>query len=350
MVDEHPLHLFAKAGYDSPSFDDDEEEVADFDDDYDTQWGESPGPMSPPAQFEDEEVQVKQEPRDVGGFLDAWEDFENAHSRYAQAVQTSKMASDTAKFIDVITQVAAVTALDDDVRLKIEEPSVSLWSWDSHDGSTQDGNVLNIKQEEQDLELPLSPLLSSPVTPFFQLPTPSTIYDSPVLESQPAALYYSEPSWQDAELLGPDSVKLKDLDDGAWRVGNSGQDRKSCSDTHNFGHDSSPVSAPPLQPIVSRLAGASQPVQTSILDPDAPCAGDKQTVSVVPLTERHDMTVISHSANTSPSQPKLEDGDGMSEMQESVVVRTCQPCYPAICARELEGVSTPDCLAAKVWI
>ena len=307
------------SGYDSPSFDEDEDDF----DDYDTQWGESPGPMSPPAQFEDDEVHVKQEPQDVGGFLDAWESLESD-------------ATDL-KVINVITQAAAGGHIsDEDVQFKHEEEDFDLSRWtplrDSDDLINPfDRDLLDIKQEEEDVVIPpleytsMSPL-SSPVTPYSTLPTPSTPDDdgSPVVDSYLSHRRYTEPLWRDAVLLGPDSVQLKDLDDGIWQVGAA---RKSCPNVLASAGHSTPQSAD------SHDTGSKSPTEA------APGCGASTAASQV----HRPSPIQGCSADEQPrsagsvDQSTAEDNSSTSGVQGPVVVRTCEPCEPAISATELEG-------------
>lgn len=320
IVDSTPS-IPASSGYDSPSFDEDE---VDFDD-YDTQWGESPGPMSPPAQFEDEEVRVKHEPQDVSGFLDAWESLESSVAEL--------------KVIDIITQAAAAARHDDDtIMLKREEEEFDLANWnpvgDTDDlVSPFDQNILHIKQEEEDVVIPplkyasMSPS-TSPVTPYSTLPSPSSSYNSPVTESYLSQRRYTEPLWRDAILLGPDSVKLKDLDDGIWQVGSVRQDRKSCPDVLDSVPCSSAASPSPQSP-ESRKPGTDLPVEASSNCGTLVSASQEPSTSSIlgcNTVDKH------HSPEVVPSStPKISDE------QEPVMVRTCEPCVPAICATELEG-------------
>lgn len=311
--------------YDSPSFEDDD---LDLDlDDYDTQWGESPGPMSPPAQYEDEDVQVKQEPQDVSGFLDAWESLE---SNVAEL-----------KVIDIITQAAAAAALDDDIKPKREEVEfdwAAIPDFDSDAFGCPSDSMLPIKQEEEDgvippLEYtPMSPL-SSPVTPYSALPSPMNPCDSPVVETFLMHRRYTEPVWQDAVLLGPDSVKLKDLDDGDWQVGIARQDRKSCPDVLNASRDSSsdPVSSPCSED--PRPQDARAAVQASVEQRATPFVPS----SPAPSASCSNAERPSHSADSASPSRTVEDLYSVPAPEEPVLVRTCEPCVPAICATALEG-------------
>lgn len=321
MEDADSPSLDPTSGYDSPSFDEDEDDF----DDYDTQWGDSPGPMSPPAQFEDDDVQVKQEPRDVGGFLDAWESLEGN-------------ATDL-KVLSIITQVAAgAHPIDEPIRFKREEEDFDLSRWDPMADTDDlmnpfDRDLLRIKQEEEDVVIPpleytpASPLLS-PMTPYSALPTPSTPDDddSPVVESYISHRRYTEPLWRDAVLLGPDSVQLKDLDDGIWQVGAT---RKSCPDIL------APVDRPPPPPpppsTDSHDTGAKSPTEAASSQDSSTAAPQVPRPSPIPGRSADDQSRSAGAVEQSTAE------ESTSGAQEPVVVRTCEPCEPAISATELEG-------------
>ncbi|KAI0670549.1 hypothetical protein C8Q78DRAFT_975828 [Trametes maxima] len=167
---------------------------ADVDADAETQW-DSPGPRSPSVQVEDDVV-VKQEPTDVRGLLDAWEDLESR-------------ATDL-KVIDVVAQAAAAER-----QMEGEAASDELlkWTWPN----SQAENTEHIKEEDVepnlffDREFTPPSDAASPLVPFDP-------YDSPVEEC--SFRFDGTPTydlqWRDVEILGPDSVKPRDLEDGVW--------------------------------------------------------------------------------------------------------------------------------------
>lgn len=304
------------SGYDSPTWEDEDELDLDFDD-YETQWGDSPGPTSPPAHFEDN-VQVKQEPQDVGSILAAWEHEEELATQ--------------AHVLSIVAQACASHCISPRVKKEEDEP----WLW--HDYSTPsdefvhtlDGDAVRIKQEEEEIMLPpidygSSPPVLSPATLYSPLPSPSTPHDSPVVESYLPSRYFSEPPWQDAELLGPDSVKLNDLDDGIWQVGCPRQERRSCPDVlQPVEHHVRPQSEEPISP---RESHEDVCPQADAACPQAPSELCSPHVTVDSVTS---------AASNSP-QLEVEDAHPV-HASHPVVVRTCEPCQPAICATELEGI------------
>ncbi|GJE86978.1 hypothetical protein PsYK624_030610 [Phanerochaete sordida] len=317
---EGPLSFsIDSTGYDSPAWEDEDDLDFDDDDDYDTQWGESPGPTSPPAHFEDT-VQVKQEPQDVGSILAAWEHEEELATQ--------------AHVLSIVAQACASQCVTPEVKKEEVEP----WLW--HDFSSPsdefarhlDGGAVRIKQEEEEIMLspmeydPMSPLLS-PATPFSPLPSPCTPYDSPVVETCVPSRYFSEPPWQDAELLGPDSVKLKDLEDGIWRCSSS---RKSCPDVLK-----ATAPAPRVQPIEPREPrdtnkGTSAEATTA--------RHSSPSTSACEPSRQGDVAMDCPTAPCpGPSRVKIEE-ECVVLPSQPVVVRTCEPCNPAICATELEGI------------
>ncbi|KAI0646891.1 hypothetical protein C8Q79DRAFT_592796 [Trametes meyenii] len=168
---------------------------ADIDADTETQW-DSPSPRSPSVQVEDDVV-VKQEPTDVRGLLDAWEDLESR-------------ATDM-KVINIVAQAAAAER-----QMEGEAASDELLKWTWPNSQTE--NTEHIKEEDvepnlfSDREFTPPSDVASPLVPFDP-------YDSPVEEC--SFRFDSTPAydlqWRDVEILGPDSVKPRDLEDGVWR-------------------------------------------------------------------------------------------------------------------------------------
>ncbi|KAI0928379.1 hypothetical protein AcW1_005639 [Taiwanofungus camphoratus] len=198
----------------------DDDFFGDFDGDTETQW-ESPGPRSPSVQFEDEDVVVKQEPSDVRGLLDAWEDMES-------------IAADM-KVVDVIAQAAA--GLNSELtRPKLEDDPVSMFSDNFGSSSTsnfpsspEDNRSAFVKEEEcEPVDLFSADMHFTPPRPYSS-PSPNS---SPVLtsalptpsEELVEARRQSELLWRDVELLGPDSVTPHDLEDGVWQDGRRSRD------------------------------------------------------------------------------------------------------------------------------
>ncbi|OBZ75620.1 hypothetical protein A0H81_04494 [Grifola frondosa] len=333
---------------DEDDFDWDGEFSADFDGDNETQW-ESPGPRSPSVQFEDDVV-VKQEPTDVRGYLEAWDDLE---SRAADM-----------KVIDVVAQAAAAELDPDMTAPKIED--LDAWNWEGF-GQTSlenglpyvdDDDIPYIKQEEVDTqpffaEQTLTPLRESlsPMTPL----SPH-LSDSPV-EERPLDVAgfhpYTSLQWRDVELLGPDSVEPDELEDGVWYRGRE----KSVSAV------GSPRAGPSASPHVSNIAmqavlspqgprvALPPPLDLSAACPpsDVPQADSSVVSQVTSPTLITSLTSLSlQTPATSGTNPFFVPSRGADAHDEetsiyptedvAVVLHTIDPCAPAISATVVEGV------------
>ncbi|RPD65963.1 hypothetical protein L226DRAFT_455201 [Lentinus tigrinus ALCF2SS1-7] len=299
----------------------------DVDADTETQW-ESPGPRSPSVQIDD--VVVKQEPTDVRGLLDAWDDIESR-------------ATDM-KVIDVVAQAAALereaeqSATDD----------FSSWSWPP----MELGGAAHIKQEEEETKSfflehdPTPPPEAlSPIVPFD--PCESPVEECPLNLSKPGLSF--ELQWRDVEILGPDSVKPCDLEDSVWheyrgaRAVSPEERIQSPSPEPSTAAAASPLSSPKL----SRSALAP-------LDLHATTMGTSPGTSPVP--ERHpsitspsliaSLTSLYIQTPASIVPPALSQsaapqpvmGMSPSPSMEPLVVPTILPSDPAICATLFEGV------------
>lgn len=305
---------------------DDDEDIADLfpdcDPETETQWGESPGPESPSAQFE-EDITVKHEPRDVQDLLEAWEDFD---------VAVADM-----KVLDVVTQAAAGL---DGYPDQPEFDNLGMWGW--HGDLIQCGNHESIsdhyepsvivKQEDMDpIVIPHVSPTSAPTS--FSDPPPSPLSPCSVVggprdggqDSKADACRSSELAWQDAELLGPDSVKPHDLEDGVW-CDEKAEDRSDhrCIDI-NRDTDSSP------QPQVLTLTSERREPDPSHSD----AQGASQHSVLQSCVAELPTPIPPHDSQSCPSSPRVSTVT--DDLECPVVVHTCQPCVPAICATELEG-------------
>ncbi|KIM48941.1 hypothetical protein M413DRAFT_15187 [Hebeloma cylindrosporum] len=107
----------------------------------DTVW-ESPGPRSPSAPLvHPSEVAVKEEPRDVQGMLDAWEDFDTS--------------------IAVAEVLARALEADSRHKVKQEEELNEPWDWQGTSEWASEDNT-RIKQEDFGVDSLFPPSLSSP--------------------------------------------------------------------------------------------------------------------------------------------------------------------------------------------
>ncbi|KAH9930982.1 uncharacterized protein B0H18DRAFT_872618 [Fomitopsis serialis] len=318
----------------------------DMDNDAETQW-ESPGPRSPSAQFEDV-IFVKQEPSDVGGMLDAWDDLD---------------ARGDPKVVDVVLRAAA--GLDTDfVKPKLEE--IDSWELPHFAGTSSDSFVTNpiddatshIKEEEVESGVPFltrglhtpSPerasLSPSPISPI----SPSALPPSFVAERRDSHLI-----WRDAELLGPDSLKPHDLAEGDWREGRRSSDipspaaeqpqPSSVASTSASGGDALQGQQARVGPPPPRLDLASSGTrEQGYLVPDL--SSPSLLSSLTSLTI-HTPTSPEALKGTSPTSPPPH-GPGLAAQHASLrpaqdeepqIIQTSQPCDPPIAATQLEGVS-----------
>jgi hypothetical protein len=164
---------------------------------------ESPGPRSPWTHPGEEGIIIKEEPGDVGVILEAWEHMDD--------ISNAKVAvfSDWSPF-DLKTGV---------------KPEYSVWDWSGFEScesevyvhATEEADSVIVKEEDVDNTIILSdkeqlgddPSMSGPLSAI----EPSYLSDYRVLTD---ARRHSEVLWKDAELLGPDSVRLQDFEDGHW--------------------------------------------------------------------------------------------------------------------------------------
>ncbi|KAH9946260.1 uncharacterized protein BXZ73DRAFT_86426 [Epithele typhae] len=289
----------------------------DIDFDAETQW-ESPGPRSPSVQLEDDVV-VKEEPTDVRGLLDAWEDLDNKANHL--------------KVIDVVAQAAAAER-------QAEQSSscdMDAWAWPS----MQPGDSVYIKQEEVEPRLFFTDTESTPPP---EALSPAMSFDpceSPI-EERPIHIYGGDMThdmqWRNVEILGPDSVQLHDLDAGAWREYRGVRATSPEERVHSPSPGPSivPATSPPTSPIFPRTplalempSGLVQERNLSITSPTLLASLTSlsiQATSTTPLS-RYPTTLSSADCSSLPAT------------EGSVVIHPIQPIYPPICVVELEGVA-----------
>lgn len=285
--------------------DNDNDWDADFDSEGDgeTVW-ESPGPRSPSAPITCE-VTVKEEPRDVQGMLDAWEDVDCTVAG--------------AKVAEVIAQAAASGVLDAKSSTNVKTEDFDAWDWESNYyhqtwySPIEEG--LRIKQEDFDLDsllrgttLPGSfpgsvPGPSSPVTPItslssFPYPDSSSPGSPPRQESDDTDHFAT---------IRSRSRTLPSLT--AFLPG----PRREPSSSSN----STPESAPPSTP-----------------------SGTQSLASLIQSMSMSSPTAVAPSSLLLPPpciSPQETRGGTLSS--DVVVVHTCQPCTPAVSATQVEGTS-----------
>ncbi|KAI0374710.1 hypothetical protein BV20DRAFT_1079791 [Pilatotrama ljubarskyi] len=300
----------------------------DVDADAETQW-DSPGPRSPSVQIEDEVV-VKQEPTDVRGLLDAWEDLESR-------------ATDM-KVIDIVAQAAAA---ERQMEEQAASDDLSKWTWPS----AHTENTEHIKQEDVEPNLLFS---DSDFTPPSDSASPALQYDpydSPVEECPfrfDSGTSY-DLHWRDVEILGPDSVKPRDLEDGAWheyrgRPATPEEQARSLSPEASTAiAASSPKLAravlPPLD-VKSTDVGASiaQARNLSITSPSLIASLTSLSIQT-PTTSESTGPCAPASAVVRTLVPTSSKSCVMFPSQETaLVVHTVERFDPAISATQYEGV------------
>ncbi|TFY62410.1 hypothetical protein EVJ58_g3884, partial [Rhodofomes roseus] len=336
------------------SWDDEDEDEMSLDDNFwdiandaETQW-DSPGPRSPSAQFEDS-ILVKEEPSDLSGILDAWDDLD---------------AKGDLRVVDVVLRAAA--GLDAGfVKPKLEE--IDRWEL-SHFASTSsdsftttpiDDGTSDIKEEEVEsgvsfltrgMRTPTPDCASlppSPISPISPSPLPSTSF---VAERRDSHLI-----WRDAELLGPDSLKPHDLAEGDWREG-----RRSSDIASPVAEQAEPTALAST----GASGGASPQGQQARVGPPPPrldltAPGRREQGYLVPDLSSpsllSSLTSLTIHTPTSPEAPKAASplssslqAPGLAAQHASLrpaqdeeprIIHTCQQCDPPIVATQLEGVS-----------
>ncbi|KAI1787895.1 hypothetical protein LXA43DRAFT_676070 [Ganoderma leucocontextum] len=314
----------------TPFEDDDSAWEDDFfgelDADAETQW-ESPCPRSPSAQL-DEDVMVKEEPTDVRGLLDAWEHLDNA-------------ATDL-KVIDIVAQAAAAERQAE----HSSSDDFAAWSWPS----MYPEESVHVKQEDDD-----PPLFFSENTPPPESLSPILPFDpceSPVQEC-PLNLYNAGPAyelhWRDVEILGPDTVKPHDLDDGAWqeyRVTRavSPEERilsPSPGPSTAAAASSSPsptLSRCTLAPLDVQSAGASTRMgQDRLPSISSPSLLASLTSLCLRTPAASVPSASSHATAPQPVEEPLFSQETAEDKR--LAIHTIIPSVPAILATRLEGVA-----------
>ncbi|KAG6813622.1 hypothetical protein H0H92_009239 [Tricholoma furcatifolium] len=291
---------------------------ADLDSEGDNDTWESPGPRSPSAPAVQPEITVKEEPTDVQGMLDAWDDYDHSFTG--------------AKVVEAIAQAAAsVLEAESTSRFKLE--SLDNWSWEAepyrewpfHDDVDQ---TTRIKQE--DLDLDNSFLLSdafapssSPLSPLSH-PLNVSYHDSPSPESSRDAL-----EWNDKYYNSNTTALHRPR-------------AKTEPEPFSYFHNSPPTA---LRTHSVPLRGTAKP--DLVIAPPPQSASHSLTALIQSLSMNSPSSAVAPSSllippSSSPSQSCSfsQDSHGNSSVSSDVVVvHTCQPCTPAISATSIEGIS-----------
>ena len=257
--------------------------------DGETMW-ESPSPRSPSAPIiQSSEVTVKEEPRDVQGMLDAWDDFDST-------IADARVAEVIAK---------AVFDMDEKAKVKLE--AVDPWDWNSNIGLNLDWpseETAHIKEEDFGIDSLFRPMVPGPSSPLS--PTQSSHYSS--FSSSP-----NQPSERKCATVRPRAktvpVPSTFLEDVVPTPASPFSASPPCSDTSSR---NSSVPSTTLVKLLQSMSVITTPNSVSSasypISPPTPC--------ISPLQTR---------CQPFPTAPK-------------VVVHTCQPCNPAISATQIEGM------------
>ena len=267
--------------------------------DGETMW-ESPGPRSPSASIiQGSEVTVKEEPRDVQGMLDAWDDFDST-------IADARVAEVIAK---------AVFDMDEKAKIKLE--AVDPWDWDSNTRLNLDWpseEIAHIKQEDFGIDSlfpPSVPGPSSPLSPHSSefssfLSSPSN--PAPVSE-EPSEQKYATVRPRAKTVPVPSAFFQAVVPASSFSAPSPRQPLTAApSDTLSRDSSGSSTSLVKLLQSMSVITTPNSILNSNIISPPTPC--------ISPLQTR---------CQPFPTAPK-------------VVVHTCQPCNPAISATQIEGM------------
>jgi hypothetical protein len=256
--------------------------------DGETMW-ESPSPRSPSAPIiQSSEVTVKEEPRDVQGMLDAWDDFDST-------IADARVAEVIAK---------AVFDMDEKAKIKLEDP----WELDSNTRLTTDWpseETPHIKQEDFGIDSLFPPAVPGPSSPLSPTHSPhfssfSSSSDEPFDQKyatiRPRAKTVPVPSFFPLVVPTPASSF------------SFSPPLSSQSDTSSRDSSGPSTTLVKLLQSMSVITTPNSVLNSSYaISPPTPC--------ISPLQTR---------CQPFPTAPK-------------VVVHTCQPCNPAISATQIEG-------------
>ncbi|KAK0459514.1 uncharacterized protein EV420DRAFT_1307187 [Desarmillaria tabescens] len=314
--------------YPSSDFDSDFE---DNDNDAETSF-ESPGPRSP---FSAPPLLlpsiVKQEPRDVQGILDAWDDIDASGIRPPSTVEEVKATQVIGEAATHMLMDVGRIHEDNTVKFEPQDPGSD---WDSEcyrlSSSPLDHTVIKREVDSPDLNLDLNaPLMSftawrngaellvsptsatSAIASPFDFRDPFTPFDYDELSS-PMPRRGSESAWMEDDpreyaTLRPRAKTVASLG-GFFKVEDVKEDESLTS-------------------LIASLKMTSQP---PVLSPD----------EVKPEVKMEDASFSPLPVCVSPNDIRLScASQGSASGKDVVVVTTCQPCVPEIFATDVEGIS-----------
>ncbi|KAH8107165.1 hypothetical protein BXZ70DRAFT_885384 [Cristinia sonorae] len=263
-------------------------------------WDESADPKSPSVQFEGEPV-LKDEPRDVQGLLDAWDDLD--------------LAVTDRKVVDVVAQAAGLDGLD------VSEPrEMHTWSWQNmvDDELVYDWDHRISSRLKEDTTLDIDSLSDFGLLPLVEPPlSPYSTYST---ATSPRDYVPDEPSdnnapWDDAELPAssssppPESEHNPDMTSSAIdqvSVTHSTSEHP-VADVHYLQCDRKPSQVAPATS--GPVESPPSPPSSSVVFPELPRPA--HPIVEKPISTHHD---------------------------DKSIIHTLEPCVPAICAMEYEGV------------
>ncbi|KAF9533354.1 hypothetical protein CPB83DRAFT_889878 [Crepidotus variabilis] len=260
----------------------------DSEEDGETMW-ESPGPRSPsaPLVYPPSDIAVKEEPRDLQGLLDAWEDYDSSIAG-SRAVEVLAKALDTA----------------DDHKVKIE--ATDPWDWDAQNTGWVSEEP-RIKQEDLGFDSFLAGP-SSPLSPISSL-----------------ASQFSSFNWSDAS--SPPQASDEDIKNfGTVRP------RSKTMPTPFSSTQESP-------PQILRYSVSSGSSQSSSREPSVPSTNLATLIQSMSVnTSVPPVAILPPQPCVAPFQTRCQPVDSHNAAAEKVVVHTCQPCNPAITAVHMEDI------------
>ena len=260
-----------------------EESTAESDlesEDAETQF-ESPGPRSPsaPLILPHSQVTVKEEPRDLQGMLDAWDDIDSTYGEPRISVTES-------------------------TPLKLKTEPDDLWDWDAREQWTESPHI---KQED----LSFDSLFQTPPSLLSSPSPPSSTSDSSPLHH---GIGLKDEEWNDADdrfgTIRPRSKTVPTL----------------FSSQTSASAGPSSLSVPPHTPRNDSLTATNS--ESTTAQPYS-SSSTNLTQSIASLI--HSMGSLC-SSGVSPSSLVLTP-----TAPDVVLVRTCEPCSPPVTATQIEG-------------
>jgi hypothetical protein len=336
------LHTPAKpeldAGWDFGNVD------SDLEAETETLW-ESPGPRSPSAPIVSATtaVVVKQEPGDVQGMLEAWEDFDSSVA--------------DAKVVEVVA-AAAAGVLETESTSKVKLEPLEPWDWEiaAYKSASPDwyppalGHVdtTHVKQEEFDFDsrfMSVDDFSSDGSSPFFSLSSISHNFsnlDRRHLHNFVPPRRHGELTWQDVELLGPDSIHPQEFEEREWEEGvkKFATVRARAQSTTSL--PSLVAKPPPLlsSPSVYReVPSASSTAMIRGECQESAQVSTPPTPSLASLVQALSIGLPA-AGNSIALSSVTEPPSSRENLSEPVVVHTCQPCTLAVSATQVEGAFT----------